>query len=512
MESPAAFGKFYKGDSWNSWKVFLRAISGLPITDPKDMKLFRQCTGRQAPFPAGHRESYAVCGRRSGKSKVAALVACHNAIFGNWEEKVGLDEKWWIFVISYDLSQSTNVFNYIKSMLTASFPDAIERETQDTLVLKNGCCITTKAAAPKSTRGYSIAVVILDECAAARDDNSANPIDELVISLMPALLPGGVLLGISSPLGKMGYLWDTYHSYHGKEESEILVWQAATRTMNDTYDQNFIDKLLRRKRTQYTAEYMATFRDDITAFMPEELVEKYCIGFEQPSREGFRYTAFVDMSGARHDSAALGIAHCENERVHLDLVREIAGEYNTIDACAEFAAIAKGYGVREIVADHYGGAFPSDQFNKSGVMVQYTDLPKSEIYLELHARMRSGQCVLLDDDRLKVQLRNLVRKQKAGGRAEVDHQQGGMDDVANVAAGAIIYATRGMNAVWSEEKIASRLPRSTGHLSPRGTLIAEEQRKADQRRDNSEIMHDWMTSTGCTPAGVPRRPKRPWEV
>ena len=62
--------------SWRSWIVFLKALYGLPITDPDELQVFRRHSGRAeyTPPPGGYREACAVVGRQSGKSRVAATI------------------------------------------------------------------------------------------------------------------------------------------------------------------------------------------------------------------------------------------------------------------------------------------------------------------------------------------------------------------------------------------------------------------------------------------------------
>lgn len=65
IEDPALFGGLFKDIStWRPWIVFLRALFGLPIEDPEDIKLFRDCTGLNEPPRDRIRECAAICGRR----------------------------------------------------------------------------------------------------------------------------------------------------------------------------------------------------------------------------------------------------------------------------------------------------------------------------------------------------------------------------------------------------------------------------------------------------------------
>ena len=45
----------------------------------------------------------------------------------------------------------------------------------------------------------------------------------------------------SSPYARRGVLWDAFRRWHGKDDARNLVWQAATRMMNPTVPQEFVD-------------------------------------------------------------------------------------------------------------------------------------------------------------------------------------------------------------------------------------------------------------------------------
>ena len=45
-----------------------------------------------------------------------------------------------------------------------------------------------------------------------------------------------------------GALWDAHRRHFGQDGDEVLVWQAATRDMNATVPQSFIDRTWPRTR------------------------------------------------------------------------------------------------------------------------------------------------------------------------------------------------------------------------------------------------------------------------
>jgi hypothetical protein len=494
--SDNAFAKFFPHpETWAAWFAFHRALYGLKM-DENELEMFRQCTGRVTPRTGkGWDEAVAICGRRSGKSKTAALITAFEALFGSWEERVGPGEKFWLFVIATDRAQAGVVFSYIRAMLS-SFPDCVTRETADELWLANGACIGVKTASFRALRGFSVAFACLDEMAFLRDERSANPAEEIITSILPSLLPGAKLLGITTPWAKFGLVYELWKTCWGVDEEDRLIWRAPTTLMNPCYKQSTIDRLLKRDRVLYAAEYMAEFREDLEAFIPEGLVQLYCTASPAGPESGRRYIGFVDPSGGRQDSFTLAIAHVSDGKVHLDLLREHVSPFVPDEVVAEYSAIFKHYGITEIISDRWGGVWVEDAFKKHGIRVTPSDLSASDLYLEFQPRLSSGQLVLLKDEKLMLQLRQLERRPHPGGRDKVDHPAlaGFHDDVANAAAGAIVHAVKSMQGFWTEAEMEARLPVAV-HTNPKA-LGGPEVQATRIRTESAALMDDWMRSRG----------------
>ena len=74
LDDPKVFGPFFKGDTWGAWRVFLAALFALPLS-PAELAIYQQHTGRSAPPSQPSHEAWLVCGRRSGKTYILAVVA-----------------------------------------------------------------------------------------------------------------------------------------------------------------------------------------------------------------------------------------------------------------------------------------------------------------------------------------------------------------------------------------------------------------------------------------------------
>jgi hypothetical protein len=95
---------------------------------------------------------------------------------------------------------------------------------------------------------------------------------------------------------KPGILWNAFGKFYGTEDAHNLVWQAATRTMNPTVPQSFIDPEFERDAVSTVAEYGAEFRGDISGFLGDGLIEA-AIDRDRPRqlppRWGQNYAAFI---------------------------------------------------------------------------------------------------------------------------------------------------------------------------------------------------------------------------
>jgi hypothetical protein len=84
MTDPQLFGGAFAGPSWTPWQAYFAALFGLEA-DEAGASLARSCSGRTDVLAAGpSRESWIIAGRRSGKGRALALIACCMAAFVSW--------------------------------------------------------------------------------------------------------------------------------------------------------------------------------------------------------------------------------------------------------------------------------------------------------------------------------------------------------------------------------------------------------------------------------------------
>jgi hypothetical protein len=231
------------------------------------------------------------------------------------------------------------------------------------------------------TRGYTYGGVLADELAFWRDENSANPADEIMRAVRPGLafIPGAVLLKASSPYAKRGVLYNDFRRHWGQDGARVLVWKADTAAMNSTIDPRIIAEAFEDDPDAAAAEYGGEFRDDLADFVSREVVDRATAPgrVEVPPLPGVSYVAFCDPSGGSSDSMTLAVAHTEDDRAVLDLVREVPAPFSPDQVVQEFAAVLKSYGISTVEDDRYGGMWPTERFKVHGVDYVPAAKPKS---------------------------------------------------------------------------------------------------------------------------------------
>ena len=299
----------------------------------------------------------------------------------------------------------------------------------------------------RSVRGYTVVCAILDEIAFWHDDATANPDTEIVNALRPAMstVQNSLLVAISSPYARKGWLWQEYQKHYGKDSPRSLVIQGASLLLNRTLDPDYVDAEYGRDRARASAEFGAEFRSDVESFLDLESLEAaVALGRrEVPPREELlaTYQGFCDPSGGKADSFTLAIAHRDERGIAVvDVVREVTAPFSPRDVVEEFAGVCRRYQLEWVTGDRYAGEWPREAFRESGIEYEPSTLSKSELYREFLAAVNSGQVELVDHPRSVAQFCALERRTTRGGRESIDHGPNGRDDCANSIAG-VVYET-----------------------------------------------------------------------
>lgn len=473
FENDKVFGSSVRNQAtWSAWKAFLRVIFGEKLS-PEDFALYQKCTGGRQQVPQNVTEVWLTVGRRGGKSFTLAIIAVYLAIFVDWRKYLVPGELGTIMIIATDRRQARVIFRYIQGLIYAqdAFKRMIVGETNESIRLNNSIIIEVQTASFRTVRGYTIIAALLDEIAFWRDDSSANPDEEILKALRPAMstIPGALLLCASSPYARRGILYKTWKDFYGRDADDILVWQAATEVMNPSIPAEFLAREYDRDPVSAAAEYGADFRADIDGVFTLEAVER-CLQpdvTERPPFPDHRYFAFVDAAGGSGtDSMTLGIAHYDFKRQVrvLDCIRERRPPFSPEDVVEEFCNVVRSYGLNTVMGDHYSGEWVRERFSERGMSYEPCPVTKSDLYRELIPIVNAQQVELLDIGRLTAQMVALERRTSRAGKDSIDHPPRGHDDLVNVAAGASVYCAPALEKwdasqiVYGQELVGNAVP------------------------------------------------------
>jgi len=436
--------------SWQNWITAIKVLYGLPIRSKRERLLISECTGRRSDLlpKQGFDVAAFIVGRRSGKSVIVSVAAGFEAVLSGKEKLLQRGEIPLLPVISPTKQQSRIVTSYLRAIFQTPMLEAeVVSEDKEGFLLRNGVRIQILSGDYRTVRGYTLIGCVCDEIAyfGLSEEGKIRSDSELVRSLLPGLSTvNGRLLCIGSPYARKGWSYSVYKKNFANDRGSVLVWNCPSRTMNPKLPQSVVDAAIAEDLESAKSEFLGQFRDDICAFLPRDIIEGVVRKGRQEllPRSSVSYTGFCDISGGRSDSGCLAIAHKQDGKAVLDLLKEYRAPYNPSVAIENMSGILKRYGIVRCLGDSYSGEFCTAAFRRHGISYQKANKNKSQIYLEMLPLICSGAVELLDSERLIVQFSNLQRRVRSGGSDAIDHMSGTHDDMCNGASGACVFCSR----------------------------------------------------------------------
>jgi hypothetical protein len=434
--------------SWIAWRSLLLAVMGEQL-QPQELDYFRLFTGRTDAPSKRADEAWFVVGRRGGKTRAMAAVACYIAALCQHSHHLARGQRGYVLIVAPDLKQAGELVSYCRGIFEAPLlRQLVMRETAEEIELNNSVTIRVQTPNYRRIRGFTAVAVILDEVAFWMHEDSSQPDIEVLNAVRPCLATtGGPLVAISSPHARKGILWEAFNRDYGPNgDPQILVAKGATLEFNLDRKpdgtlklQAWVDRRYERDPAAAAAECGAEFRTDLEQFVSQEVLEACTDQDRERAYDGnYRYTAFVDPSGGSTDSMTLAIAHIEQNIIVVDLVREVTAPFSPMQVVEEFSSLLKSYKISTVYGDRYAGEWPPEQFSRNGILYEPSEWNKSELYLSFLPMLNSRTVALLNNDRLQRQLLSLERRSGRGGRDIIDHPRGGRDDLANAVAGVCV--------------------------------------------------------------------------
>jgi hypothetical protein len=491
LSDPQLFGRVFSSPSFWTWRVIGKLIDGIPLTEPRECELFRECTGRRA-LPTGPvRRLILLAGRRAGKDRFASACAVWRAgLCADWRKHISAGEQAVVVLLGADRRQAAILRRYCEGLLETPLLRAeVVRATYDVVEFRNGASLEIATNDARLVRGRSAIAVLGSECCHWRTEEHAASSDEEVVGAAEpsmAMCPdGGLLLLGSSVHRKRGHMFRKYRELHGNDAAEAVCWFAPSATMNPRLPQNVIDKALAEDAAKARAEYQNIWREDLSDFIPADVVES-CTDFgkhERAPEKGKEYICYVDSAeGTGTDSFTLAVAHREKTACLLDVVREVRPRFVPSQVVASFAELLKkSYGVDKVFSDKYAIGFHQDEWKQHGIKLVPCERSTSENYLAALPLLLAGRVRLLDNQTLRSQLSSLERRVGASDRETVTHPShaSAHDDVAASVCGALVEAEHGRYHGYD-------LWAMMGEKPP--TALAE----VEQTREQTNLDHRWF--------------------
>lgn len=450
----AAMGEL---QSWQTWRALLKAAFGIKLTR-EDARAFASVAGDRAAPEHRVRELWCIIGRRSGKSRMAALVASYIAAFIDHSAKLAPGEVGTVLILAASKSQANVVYGYVRAFFEVSplMAQLVEEITADEIRLRGNIVVAVHTNNYRTVRGRTLLACIFDEVGFWRDETTSLPDVETYRAILPALATtDGMLVGISSPYAQRGLLFTKYRDCYARDNADVLVVQAGTETFNPTINSKTIEQAYVDDPESASAEYGGQFRGDLSTYVDRAVLDA-CVENtvrERAFQREFTYVAHVDPSGGQNDSMAVAIAHREGDRSVLDVIAEWKAPFSPPDVVQEAVELLKRYRISAITGDAYASNWVRDSFRPYGITYRHSDQNRNELYLSLLPLLTGRMVCLLDHPRLVGQLSQLERRTGRIGRDSIDHMRGAHDDLAVAAAGALCRANK---------QVGTRGPRHTG--------------------------------------------------
>ena len=151
--------------TWSGWLAALRVLYGLPLSECHH-EIVEKCTGRNPDsFPQeGFDAALFLTGRRSGKSRPAAVVAAYEAVLAGHEAKLAKGERGVVAVIAPTKWQGRIVRDYCRAIFeTPLLARQAAYDGHEGFTLSTGTRIEILSGDFRTVRGFTLLAAIVDE-------------------------------------------------------------------------------------------------------------------------------------------------------------------------------------------------------------------------------------------------------------------------------------------------------------------------------------------------------------
>ncbi len=415
-----------------------------------------------------------ICGRRSGKTLISAVIAIYCAISNNWKPFLKKTPFATVLIMSHSREFSDEVLEVIRTLIEAShilsaLVNKDKKNTSSTMNLKvpwiiNGSQIQysrvqikVAAASSKTTRGVAACAILCDEIAFWNLDENMKETDA---KIMKAVRPSmkqfrefAMLIKLSSPGIKQGILHDEYKKHRaGELPPAYAVFKAPSWMMapDDVMPNSEFKEEFDLDPDSFDQEYRGNFADSLSFFITPEYIDMAVlkkVTFQAPEADAVKYEAAIDAA-YKGDRFTFSVTAYVNGRLKQYMSKGWQGTKQKPVSSYEVAEfirnVCKQFNIDEVAADQYAFQPLKEIFGTYGVNLKeyvFTPAFKKKIYWNLKKLVHSQQADLLDNEIQTRELKELIVEQGQSGNIKIGHPAGGTDDFADSLAVAAFIAT-----------------------------------------------------------------------
>src|SRR5262249_43904504 len=154
-------GREFAAPSFWTWKVVAKLIDGIPLVEPREVELYKQCTGRTQLPTKPTRRIILLAGRRAGKDRFLSAVAVWRcALATNWRKYASAGEGQVTILLGADKRQASILRKYCSGLLQVPLLAAeVVRSTGEVTEFKNGSSLEVSTNDARLVRGRSAIAV-----------------------------------------------------------------------------------------------------------------------------------------------------------------------------------------------------------------------------------------------------------------------------------------------------------------------------------------------------------------
>ena len=398
-------------------------------------------------------------GRRSSKSFCGGLALTWGATLRpELREYVLPDERVFHVAIAANQTQAKVVLDSARRAVHGSrlLAPLVEREDRDAIHFRNGNTVAAFVCSARTTRGFPIASLDLDEFAWFQTtEEGPQAAATVYTATTPSLSQFGEhrrLIISSTPNGEGEFKRQFDNALAAQDAGEsVIVFQFPTWEVNPTLDQGVYAEARRALGPQFEAEYGASFLASGSALLSDADI-RACIvsaGDLDPS-EGRDWVCGADFAFRRDRSAAVIVGRdlSDPRLLRVGAIRtwdpptdkSEGTEGHRELVLSEAASLARHYGAT-IYADTYESDTIRGKLRRFGAFAQTIATGagvKGTLYRELAEKVKLGEIQYPDHPLLIGELRRL--KASYQGRfmtVENPRREGGHGDVAASLAMAV---------------------------------------------------------------------------